>query len=194
MSAMKDGCGAIIVAQSITAYNTIKGVIASSFSPISQAVSLAQARQKLLRTDGCIIIINTPAADEFGIDGAVDIAVRTGTPVMALVSADIYERAVYRARGTGVFILSRPLKGQMLLESANLLLTMQRRIRDLQSENDRLSRRLEELGLVTRAKCILIEKRHMTEPEAHRFLETEAMNNSLTKKEVAQQIIRQYEE
>ena len=113
---------------------------------------------------------------------------------MALVSADIYERAVYRARGTGVFILSRPLKGQMLLESANLLLTMQRRIRDLQSENDRLSRRLEELGLVTRAKCILIEKRHMTEPEAHRFLETEAMNNSLTKKEVAQQIIRQYEE
>ena len=68
MSAMKDGCGAIIVAQSTIAYNTIKGVIASSFSPISQAVSLAQARQKLLRTDECIIIINTPAADEFGIE------------------------------------------------------------------------------------------------------------------------------
>ena len=34
----------------------------------------------------------------------------------------------------------------------------------------------------------------MTEEEAHRYLEQEAMNHALTKKEIAQNIIRELEE
>ena len=121
---------------------------------------------------------------------AVDIASHE-VPVIVLVPADVYDRAVYRTRGAGVFVLARPVRGQILVQSANLLLTSHRRIAELRADNDRLSRRMEELGLITRAKCLLIEKKGMTEETAHRYLETEAMNHSLTKREVAQQVLRE---
>ena len=71
---------------------------------------------------------------------------------------------------------------------------MRLKIFTLNEQNEKLRRRLDEMGLITRAKCLLIEKRHLTEEEAHRYLEQEAMNHSLTKREVAQDVIRELED
>ena len=48
---------------------------------------------------------------------------------------------------------------------------------------------LEETKLVGRAKIILMEKMRITEPEAHRYIEKEAMDSRRTRKEVAESII-----
>ncbi|MCI6757040.1 MAG: ANTAR domain-containing protein [Lachnospiraceae bacterium] len=186
----RDKCGAVIVTQSTATYSSIREVLAGVFQTTVQATSMAQARQKLLEKGDMALIVNTPAVDEFGVESAVDIASHE-VPVIVLVPADVYDRAVYRTRGAGVFVLARPVRGQILVQSANLLLTSHRRIAELRADNDRLSRRMEELGLITRAKCLLIEKKGMTEETAHRYLETEAMNHSLTKREVAQQVLRE---
>lgn len=191
MSLGKDKCGAVIVTQSAATYSSLRTVLAGVFAPIVQATSMAQAKQKLSEAPGTALIVNTPAADEFGLESAIGAALRE-YPVMVLVAAEVYDRAVYQTRTSGVFVLARPVRGQTLVQSANLLLTMNRRLQSLREENARLSRRMEELGLVTRAKCVLIEKGGMTEEEAHRYLEKEAMNNSLTKKEVAQQVLREF--
>ena len=48
-------------------------------------------------------------------------------------------------------------------------------------------------AVVEAAKQLLMQHRRMTEPEAHRFLQTQAMNRRLTKQTVAIQIIHQYQ-
>ncbi|MBQ8928354.1 MAG: ANTAR domain-containing protein [Oscillospiraceae bacterium] len=47
-------------------------------------------------------------------------------------------------------------------------------------------------ALVETAKQLLMEHRRMTEPEAHRYLQMQAMNRRLTKQTVAIQIIHRY--
>ncbi len=192
--ALKDKSGAIIVTQSTTSYSAIRSILGMSFSHVSQAVSMTQAKQKLQRSEVDLVVVNTPAQDEFGVEGAIDLALHNRVTVILLVAPEVYDNTAYRTKSSGVFVLSKPLKGQVLLETANICITMKQRVDQLTRENDRLRRRMEEMGIVTRAKCLLIEKRGMTEPEAHRYLEKEAMDHSLTKKEVAQSIIRAEEQ
>ena len=47
--------------------------------------------------------------------------------------------------------------------------------------------------LVATAKDLLMKHRRMTEPEAHRYLQREAMDRRLTKQTVAVQIIHYYQ-
>ena len=63
----------------------------------------------------------------------------------------------------------------------------------LQSENVRLQSKIEEIRLVDRAKCALIQYLNMTESDAHRFIEKQAMNRRQPKREVALEILKTYE-
>lgn len=48
--------------------------------------------------------------------------------------------------------------------------------------------------MVDRAKCLLIQYQNLTEPQAHRFIEKQAMDRRLTRLDVARQILTTYEE
>ena len=48
---------------------------------------------------------------------------------------------------------------------------------------------MEELRLVNRAKWLLIEKQGMTEEEAHRHIQNQAMERRTSKKQIARSII-----
>ncbi len=63
----------------------------------------------------------------------------------------------------------------------------------LRKENARLKNKVNETKAVSRAKCLLMEKRNMTEQSAHRFIEKTAMDNRLSRRAVADNIIRNYE-
>lgn len=63
----------------------------------------------------------------------------------------------------------------------------------LRKENARLKKKVNETKAVSRAKCLLMEKRNMTEQSAHRFIEKTAMDNRLSRRAVADNIIRNYE-
>lgn len=49
---------------------------------------------------------------------------------------------------------------------------------------------VEEIRLINRAKLMLIERRAMTEADAHRFIVKTAMDRCVKKREVAEDIIR----
>ena len=63
----------------------------------------------------------------------------------------------------------------------------------LRRENAGLKRQVLEAQAVGRAKCLLVERRKMTEQAAHRFIEKTAMDNRLTRYAVAKDIIKGYE-
>lgn len=63
----------------------------------------------------------------------------------------------------------------------------------LQSENTKLHQKIQEIRLVDRAKCTLIQYLHMTEQDAHRYIEKQAMDLRMTRREIAEEILKTYE-
>ena len=70
---------------------------------------------------------------------------------------------------------------------------MQCRIGLIEQKNIRLQAQLEEVKLINRAKLVLMQCLAMSEQQAHRYIEKQAMDLRVTKSYVAQQILRTYE-
>ena len=51
---------------------------------------------------------------------------------------------------------------------------------------------MEEIRIVNRAKWILIRELKLDEPEAHRYIEKQAMDRCISKRIVAEEIIKTY--
>ena len=56
-----------------------------------------------------------------------------------------------------------------------------------------MQKKMDEIQLINRAKLLLIEKLGKSEAESHRFIEKQAMDLRKTKKEIAESIIRTYD-
>ena len=61
-------------------------------------------------------------------------------------------------------------------------------------ENARLQEKIAQVRLVSRAKCCLVEHEHMTEAEAHRYIEKQAMDTRRDRTEIAQEVLENYED
>ena len=54
--------------------------------------------------------------------------------------------------------------------------------------------KIEDIRLIDRAKCLLIAYFRINEQEAHRFIEKQAIDRRMTKRKVAEGILRTYAE
>ena len=66
------------------------------------------------------------------------------------------------------------------------------RIFRLQTENGRLQKKIEDLALIARAKRVLQKTLGMTEEQAHRTIEKQAMDLRVSKSDVARRILATY--
>ena len=57
---------------------------------------------------------------------------------------------------------------------------------------DLAEEKMQEIRIVNRAKWILITELKMTETDAHRYIEKQAMDRCVSKKEIAEEIIKTY--
>lgn len=81
----------------------------------------------------------------------------------------------------------------LFVQSVYLGLSTSARLSELLQENRKLHSKLEELQLISRAKAVLIEYLKLTEPQAHRYIEKQAMDLGLTRPQVALNILKTYE-
>ena len=52
--------------------------------------------------------------------------------------------------------------------------------------------KMKEIRLVNRAKWLLISELKMSEPQAHRYIEKQAMDRCVPKRDIAEEIIKTY--
>ena len=55
-----------------------------------------------------------------------------------------------------------------------------------------IEEKMEEIRIVNRAKWLLIRELKLEEPEAHRYIEKQAMDRCISKRIVAEEIIKTY--
>ena len=73
-----------------------------------------------------------------------------------------------------------------------MLIATQNRWQHFDRENQKLRTKMEEVRIVARAKCILVEYLRMSEQQAHRYIEKQAMDMRTSKKNVAENILKTY--
>lgn len=116
-----------------------------------------------------------------------------GTAVIAIVSPEEAASAERELSGVGGAVLCRPVRPSELLQALRICARVGCRLRALGDENERLKATIGELKLIDRAKCALVGYLGMTEKDAHRFLEKQAMDRRLPRREVALEILKAYE-
>ena len=71
--------------------------------------------------------------------------------------------------------------------------SMQNRLKRIQAENSKLKQKIEDIRIIDRAKCLLISYLNMSEQEAHRYIEKQAMDMRFTRRMVAEEILNTYD-
>lgn len=66
-------------------------------------------------------------------------------------------------------------------------------MRQMEAKQATVEEKIEEIRLVNRAKWLLIECLGMTEPEAHHYIEKQSMDRRISKREVAETVIKTYQ-
>lgn len=186
----------LIVSAAEKAADTLRTALAPldvSQADVSAVQSGAQARRMILDGSWRLVMVNAPLRDEFGHELAVFAAEKTGAGVVLLVKAGQAESAAARVEDAGVFVTPKPLERAAFGHAVRLALASNGRIAALQRQNRALMQKIEEIRLIDRAKCALIQYRQLTEPEAHRYLEQCAMDTRRTRREAAREILRMYE-
>lgn len=164
----------------------------SSFDPILRAGDAGEVRRMLMDTPVDIVIINTPLSDDFGVELALDLAEGT-MGVLLLVKNELFDQVCYKVEDSGVLTIGKPMTRQGFYSAVKLLSAMTARLSKMEKANRTLQEKMADIRVVNRAKWLLIEHHHMKEQDAHYFIEKQAMDTRLSRREVAENIIRTYD-
>lgn len=162
------------------------------YDPV-RVVTRADEAQRLLMEEGCdLLIVNSPLPDDPGISLALDATTRSSAAVLFLVRAEHFPEISARLTPAGVLTLQKPTSAQAVGQALGLLCATRERLRRMEERTATMEAKMEEIRIVNRAKWLLVEELRMTEPEAHRYIEKQAMDRCITRRAVAEEILSTY--
>ena len=165
---------------------------APTFDPVVNALSAGEARRLLSSEQYDLIAVNSPLPDDTAVDFCID-AAQGPSGVMLFVKNDIYEIVSSQCTREGIFVIPKPNTQRNVAQSVTLLCAICERLRKYEKKTRTLREKMDSIRIVNRAKWLLIERLGMTEQDAHGYIEKEAMNRRRTSREIAEEIIRMYE-
>ena len=166
---------------------------AASILDIFAAKSCGEARRLLTERDFDLVVVNAPLTDESGEGLSRYIASKGVSQVILLVKSAFYEAVSAVCEEDGVLTISKPVNRAILWSSLKLANSAHARLKRMQAENNKLRQRIEDIRIVDRAKYLLIVHLNLSEEEAHRYIEKQAMDSRATRRLVAEKILKTYE-
>ena len=136
-----------------------------------------------------LVLIDAPweTAESF----AFSLCERSGAAVL-LFTAEEAGETEWRLASHGVAAVPKSLSPQLFAPVLGLLCGTRERLRRMEKKARTADEKMEEIRLCNRAKWLLIERVGMTEPDAHRYIEKAAMDRCMTKRAIAESIIKTY--
>lgn len=139
-----------------------------------------------------IIIISTPLEDEFGLDLAAELHKKTSAALIILTKGELAEEVQSKVKFTGAYVIGRPCTKSALLQAIKFAEVAGESLKRLTEEKNRLERQLEDIKIINKAKACLMEYLKLTEEQAHRQIQKQAMDLRKTQKQVAEDILLMY--
>ena len=152
-----------------------------------------EAKRRIVEYDYDICLINSPVRGTNAEQLSIDIAEKNLCQVILFVKAEYQEEVTELVENYGVITVGKPINKQLFWNALKLARVAQRRIDMAREENKKLMAKLDGLKLVSRAKCLLIAYEGMSEEEAHKYIEKKAMDDRMTRTDVAKEVIKKYD-
>lgn len=151
-----------------------------------------EARRLLEESAFNLVVLNAPLSDEHG-EAIARLAYKNRAEVILLVKAEHVDGVYERIGNTGIYMIPKPLKRAVFFQTLQCIRIQQARLEQLLREKDKLNRQIQDTRLLNRAKLLLMQVLKLSEPQAHHYIEKQAMDLRISKREVAEGIISTYE-
>ncbi len=185
---------ALIVSKTESGIKAISALLSDEgFDDVACTLSADDARERVDTGAFDLIIINTPLDTETGLEFSLYCAGRTKSSVIVIVKQEKAYEAFDIVDKHGVLVISKPLNKHLFHHYIVFTKCFKERMLSAFEENEKLKSELEEMKVINRAKLLLIQCLSMTEKQAHRYIEHQAMNMRKSKLDIAKQVIRTYE-
>lgn len=144
-----------------------------------------------LATERTFNIIIADSGDGYDTDFAINIADSYST-ILLLVPNEHFDEISYRVEGYGILTITKPFEPFYFYNMVKIAIAVQYKVQVLSSQTTKLKVKMEEIKQVNRAKMLLMQNMKMTEQEAHRYIEKEAMDRGMKKTAISEEIIKTY--
>ena len=195
---LKKVCGgdsvkkALLVTQSEQSADSLGQLLeAEGYGDISVFYAAYIAREAEDEYD--LICINAPLPDENGIELAKHFADTTRAAVVIIVPKPSSEEISDLLNDKGVLVIAKPINRHLFHHYLLFADCFRTRLLRVERENEKLKHMVEDLKIIDRAKLLLVTCLNMSEEQAHRYLEKQAMDLRTSRLNVAKQVIRTYE-
>ena len=164
----------------------------SKYSPVQTVGNVSAAKRALAERDFDFVIVNSPLPDGDGMRFSIDAGAGKSTVALLLVRGEQYSEFFDCCAEFGVFLLSKPLAKSSVLLALDWLASARERLRQTERKVLSVEEKMDEIRLVNRAKWLLISELKMTESDAHRYIEKQAMDRCVPRRRIAEEIIQTY--
>ena len=184
----------LVVSSSEKMTDAIKNLLQSNrYNSVTYVDSIAAAKRAILDTFYDFVLINTPLRDDFGTDFAVEICRNKSSVCLLMVKTELYEKINYQVTPYGVFTLTKPTSTANMEQALRWLAAARERMIRMDKKTGSIEEKMKEIRIINRAKWLLIENLKMTESEAHRYIEKQAMDNCIGRVSIAEDILKTYQ-
>lgn len=191
---LKERVYSVLVVSAAEKLNTaLSAVLAeANCSPVKIVPNVNTAKRAWSERSYDYVIINSPLSDDPGIRFAIDTASSKSTVVLLLVRSELYPDIYDKVMEHGVYTLAKPLSLPVLSVALDWMAITSARLGKLAQKTLSFEEKMEEIRVVNRAKWLLISELKMDEPQAHRYIEKQAMDRCLPRMDVAKEILKTY--
>lgn len=140
-----------------------------------------------------LICINAPLNGDNGIELSMHFARTTISSIVIIVPQKNADFVYDALTPHGVLVIAKPVNKHLFHHYLQFTECFKKRIFTVVEENKKLRNMVEDMKIINRAKLLLITCLNMSEEQAHRYLEKQAMDLRTSKRQIAKQVIRTYE-
>ncbi len=161
----------------------------SKYAPVLIVSDISSAKRAFTEREFDLVIVNSPLPDDAGIRFAIDVCDSKNTVVLLLVRNELYDEISSRVVLHGVFTLAKPTSRASVALALSWMASAREKLRKYEHKALSIEEKMKEIRLVNRAKWLLISELNMSEPDAHRYIEKQAMDQCIPKIQIAENII-----
>ena len=191
---LKERVYSVLIVSAAESFNdTLSALLPSSkYSPTHFVSNISAAKRVLAERAFDFVIINSPLPDDVGTRFAIDTGSSKETVVLLMVRAELQAEIYDKVAEHGVFVLPKPTSKPIIITAISWLSSAREKLRKTEKKTLSIEEKMEEIRIVNRAKWLLISELKLDEPEAHRYIEKQAMDRCVSKRVVAEEIIKTY--
>ena len=193
-----------------TSLHTVRALLVSSSEAQTQRISALLTRARIVPFDhagsaqqaleqfdaGGIdgVLIAEPIACSSGRELALQLKKRHCMAVLLLAAPEHADAAAALLEQSGVLVLPSDAPESLIVQTIRLLTAVRIQLEQMQHKTEKLEAKVADIRIINRAKLLLVQHLQMTETEAHKYIEKQAMDTSMRRRTIAENIIRTYED